>query len=80
VAQAPLIRKGFVMQVDPKRHDEYKRRHDELWPDLRAVRQHCNCLFQIRSLRMMGAVSPTRRFCRLRVLILQPHLHACAGA
>lgn len=36
-AQTPLIRKGFVMHVDPKQHDEYKRRHDQLWPDLREV-------------------------------------------
>jgi L-rhamnose mutarotase len=29
-----MIRKGFVMSVDPARHGEYRRRHDEIWPDL----------------------------------------------
>jgi L-rhamnose mutarotase len=32
-----MIRKAFVMWVNPSAHDEYKRRHDELWPNLRAV-------------------------------------------
>jgi L-rhamnose mutarotase len=32
-----MIRKAFVMQVNPEAHAEYKRRHDELWPDLAAV-------------------------------------------
>lgn len=29
-----MIRKGFVMQVNPDKHAEYKRRHDEIFPDL----------------------------------------------
>jgi len=32
-----LIRKAVVMFVNPSCHDEYKRRHDEIWPDLTAV-------------------------------------------
>lgn len=31
---APRIRKAFVMAVDPAKHEEYKARHDALWPDL----------------------------------------------
>lgn len=30
----PLIRKAFVMQVNPDSHAEYKKRHDEIWPEL----------------------------------------------
>jgi L-rhamnose mutarotase len=29
-----LIRKAFVMNVYPDRQDEYKTRHDEIWPEL----------------------------------------------
>ena len=32
-----MFRKAFVMSVNPDQHDEYKRRHDEIWPDLEAV-------------------------------------------
>ena len=32
-----MIRKAFVMHVRPEAHDEYRRRHDELWPELAAV-------------------------------------------
>jgi L-rhamnose mutarotase len=32
-----MIRKAFVMMVEPSAHDEYKRRHDVLWPEMRAV-------------------------------------------
>lgn len=35
--QGELIRKAFVMQVFPDRHAEYKRRHDEIWPELTAT-------------------------------------------
>jgi L-rhamnose mutarotase len=36
-----MIRKAFLMQVNPNRHAEYRRRHDEIWPDLAAaIRQH----------------------------------------
>lgn len=34
VEQVSRIRKAFVMQVFPDRHEEYKRRHDEIWPNL----------------------------------------------
>lgn len=32
-----MIRKAFVMWVNPEAHAEYKRRHDEIWPELSAV-------------------------------------------
>lgn len=32
-----MIRKAFVMQVDPGKHAEYERRHNPIWPDLEAV-------------------------------------------
>jgi L-rhamnose mutarotase len=32
-----MIRKAFVMHVRPTAHDEYKRRHDALWPELATV-------------------------------------------
>jgi len=36
-----MIRKAFLMRVNPDAHAEYKRRHDEIWPDLAAVlREH----------------------------------------
>lgn len=32
-----MIRKAFLMSVNPTAHGEYKRRHDEIWPELKAV-------------------------------------------
>ncbi|WP_395301007.1 L-rhamnose mutarotase [Enterobacter sp. ECC-175] len=32
-----MIRKAFVMQVNPDAHDEYERRHNPIWPELEAV-------------------------------------------
>jgi len=32
-----MIRKGFLMRVNPDAHAEYKRRHDEIWPELATV-------------------------------------------
>ncbi|TLU75878.1 L-rhamnose mutarotase [Mannheimia varigena] len=29
-----MIRKAFVMQVNPDAHAEYKKRHDEIYPEL----------------------------------------------
>ncbi len=29
-----MIRKAFVMQVNPDAHDEYRRRHNPIWPEL----------------------------------------------
>ena len=29
-----MIRKAFVMQVNPGQHDEYWRRHNPIWPEL----------------------------------------------
>ena len=36
-----MIRKGFLMKVRAQCHDEYRRRHDQIWPELSAVlREH----------------------------------------
>jgi len=36
-----MIRKAFVMKVHPAAHDEYRRRHDAIWPELAAaLREH----------------------------------------
>lgn len=32
-----MIRKAFVMQVNPEAHQEYQRRHNPIWPELEAV-------------------------------------------
>jgi L-rhamnose mutarotase len=32
-----MIRMGFVMKVHPGAHAEYKRRHDQLWPEMAAL-------------------------------------------
>ncbi|WP_434637726.1 L-rhamnose mutarotase [Klebsiella sp. I138] len=32
-----MIRKAFVMQVNPDAHEEYQRRHTPIWPELEAV-------------------------------------------
>lgn len=29
-----MIRKAFVMRVDPDQHQEYERRHRPIWPEL----------------------------------------------
>jgi L-rhamnose mutarotase len=29
-----LIRKAFVMTVYPDKHDEYEKRHNEIWPEM----------------------------------------------
>ncbi|TKI03102.1 L-rhamnose mutarotase [Martelella alba] len=29
-----MIRKAFVMQVNPDAHEEYQRRHNPIWPEL----------------------------------------------
>lgn len=33
----PMIRKAFVMELNPGKAAEYKRRHDEIWPELFAL-------------------------------------------
>ena len=36
-----MIRKSFVMQVNPTAHAEYERRHNPIWPELAEVlKQH----------------------------------------
>lgn len=32
-----MIRKAFLMSVNPDAHDEYERRHHPIWEDLKAV-------------------------------------------
>ena len=32
-----MIRKAMVMQVDPDKHEEYRRRHNPIWEELRAA-------------------------------------------
>jgi L-rhamnose mutarotase len=32
-----MIRKAFVMSVNPDKHEEYERRHSPIWDDLHAV-------------------------------------------
>jgi L-rhamnose mutarotase len=32
-----MIRKAFRMSVHPDRYDEYERRHNPIWPELRTV-------------------------------------------
>ncbi|MBX9001442.1 L-rhamnose mutarotase [Klebsiella aerogenes] len=32
-----MIRKAFVMQVNPDAHEEYRRRHNPIWPELEAT-------------------------------------------
>lgn len=32
-----MIRKAFVMQVNPDAHEEYERRHNPIWPELEAT-------------------------------------------
>jgi L-rhamnose mutarotase len=32
-----MIRKAFVMQVNPDRHEEYEKRHNPIWPELEAT-------------------------------------------
>ncbi len=36
-----MIRKAFVMHVNPDQHDEYVRRHNPIWPELEeALKSH----------------------------------------
>ena len=32
-----MIRKAFVMSVDPDQHDEYEHRHRPIWPELEEI-------------------------------------------
>lgn len=32
-----MIRKAFLMQVNPDQHEEYQKRHAPIWPELEAV-------------------------------------------
>ncbi|MDH6364353.1 L-rhamnose mutarotase [Enterococcus sp. PF1-24] len=32
-----MIKKAFRMKIYPDRHEEYKKRHDELWPEMRSL-------------------------------------------
>lgn len=37
-----MIRKVFVMQLHPGHVEEYRRRHDEIWPELKLVLEHAD--------------------------------------
>jgi L-rhamnose mutarotase len=32
-----MIRKAFVMEVNPDQHEEYRKRHNPIWPELEAA-------------------------------------------
>ena len=32
-----MIKKAFAMKIYPDKHEEYRKRHDELWPEMRAM-------------------------------------------
>ena len=32
-----MLRKAFVMEVFSDKHEEYKKRHDPIWPELKTV-------------------------------------------
>lgn len=32
-----MIRKAFMMQVNPEYHEEYRNRHNPIWPELEAT-------------------------------------------
>ncbi|MFC1671730.1 L-rhamnose mutarotase [Planctomycetota bacterium] len=32
-----MIRKAFIMQVNPDQHAEYEKRHNPIWPELETV-------------------------------------------
>lgn len=36
-ADYPMIRKASVMKVFSDSHEEYRRRHDELWPEMKEM-------------------------------------------
>ncbi|HGF7902815.1 TPA: L-rhamnose mutarotase [Enterococcus faecium] len=36
-----MVKKAFCMKVYPEKQEEYKKRHNELWPEMRtALREH----------------------------------------
>ena len=39
-----MIRKAFVMQLRPGQVEEYRRRHDEIWPELEMALQDAHVL------------------------------------
>ena len=43
-----VIRKSFVMSVAPDKQNEYKLRHDNIWPELeKALKEHGLKVFDI---------------------------------
>lgn len=32
-----MIKKAFSMKIYPDQHEEYRKRHDELWPEMREM-------------------------------------------
>lgn len=39
-----MIKKAIRMKVYPDKHEEYKKRHDELWPELKKELKQHGCL------------------------------------
>jgi L-rhamnose mutarotase len=37
-----MVHKAFVMQLHPGKEEEYRRRHDEIWPELEDVLQNAD--------------------------------------
>ena len=36
-----MIRKAFVLEIHPDKHDEYRQRHNPIWPELaRTIKAH----------------------------------------
>lgn len=36
-----MLRKAFVMQINPDKHQEYQQRHNPIWPELaRTLKEH----------------------------------------
>ena len=60
-----MIRKAFVMQVNPDAHEEYARRHTPIWPELEAVlKTHGAHHYAIISIKSATCCSPRWRLSR----------------
>ncbi len=56
-----MIRKAFVMQVNPDAHEEYQRRHNPIWPELEAVLK-AQARTTTPSISIKNAISCSRRW------------------
>jgi L-rhamnose mutarotase len=39
-----MIKKAIRMKVFPDKHEDYQKRHDELWPEMREMLKNHGCL------------------------------------